>query len=174
MLQVVWIRRAPYRNHKNNREKISRSYTNNCKQKINLRTSFLNLLILQLKISDKYSKDMCVICNYQLTNYCQFKKNVIHSQANLYKFSKENRRQLNQEVYEVYFIKQEGNIKEEFDSELLMKSDSNESSDLDINFRDNLKQETDLEKKDILEDVVTTFENHLANVEKRKDSGKTG
>lgn len=42
---------------------------------------------LQLKISENYSRHICVVCNFQLKKFCVFKKNVIILQKGLYQMS---------------------------------------------------------------------------------------
>lgn len=42
---------------------------------------------LQLKISENYSRHICVVCNFQLKDFCVFKKNVIILQKGLYRMS---------------------------------------------------------------------------------------
>lgn len=42
--------------------------------------------LFQLKISEEYSREICVVCNFQLKDFCVFKKNVILLQKGLYKF----------------------------------------------------------------------------------------
>lgn len=46
-------------------------------------------VLLQLKSSDdvEYSKQICVVCNFQLKDFCVFRKNVILLQKGLHKFT---------------------------------------------------------------------------------------
>lgn len=138
--------------------------------------NFINNSLLQLNMSDEYSREVCVICNYQLTNCWQFKKNVILSQANLYKFSRENQKHRKKapEVLEVFLLKIQSDIKEEFDTEMIVKSDFNED-EFKFSSYDDLKLEAESEN-DVFEeaDASLVLENHAASVRRRKRAGKSG
>lgn len=78
---------------------------------------------------------------------------------------------------EVFFIKEANESKEEFDGEMIVKFEPDEYQDCNPSYEDGLKLEPDSENDVLMEDDTSSnvaFENHLANVEKRKQTGKTG
>lgn len=49
---------------------------------------------------DGLSKEICVVCNFQLKEFCTFKRNVVDSQRGLFKFISRNKK-IKQEYEEV-------------------------------------------------------------------------
>lgn len=66
--------------------------------------------MFQLITSDDFSKELCVICNYQLTNCWQFRRNIVKSQSSLSKYVESTKRQRPEEC-EVLIIQE--NLKDE-------------------------------------------------------------
>lgn len=70
---------------------ISRKFRDLTQTEVNIETHSCYLryswLYSQLKISENYSRIICVLCNFQLKNFCVFKKNVIQLQKGLYKIT---------------------------------------------------------------------------------------
>ena len=73
------------------------------------------MALFQLKISDEFSKQICVVCNFQLKDFCMFKRNVVELQKGLYRFA------TNTSIA--------SSIKQDIDDELNVKSELEESND---------------------------------------------
>lgn len=148
---------------------VTQTKVNNISEIIIGKNNFQAFSLLQLKLSEKYSSEICVICSYQLTNYSLFKKHVILSQAKLYMFSRKNQKRFKKldqaldQVHEVF-------IKEEFDIEMNMKYDAEESHMCNVSYSDTLELELN---PDILNEGLV-LENYLKNVVRRQQSGKIG
>lgn len=128
-----------------------------------------------MKLSDDYSKEICDICNNQLSSYTQFKKYVIKSQTTLYQIAKRARilryEELQIENPENFKIEPENFNDIDFEVEVFPRQDveyvtyDNElPSGVGFFLQDDVADNADL----------LDLENHKRNIEKRRVSDKTG
>lgn len=118
-------------------------------------------------MSYSYSKEMCVTCSDQLNSNCTYRRNIIATQSKLYKIVLDKKK--DQENFELLLVKDES--EDEVSPVEFVIENPEKQNQLETPEADGLDSNS---FQQLPEYDPTTVENHRANLQKRRQSGKLG